>query len=288
MDQHFFRTPFCLSGNKQPIPNDSQPSGDVSYTDGFTLNYELPDGDPGSKDVPRQESNELYFAITENIQQYQTVGTPEWITAADNDGVNFPYPAGARVRYDAGGGAITYISQIDLNTSTPGDNADWFVEGARVGETIFWDGPNAPAGRWLLKDGAAVSRTIYAALFAIYGETYGPGDGVTTFNLPDDRGLFPRVTANGSVNDPDRATRSNRGDGVTGDNVGTLQGFEVQAHNHPFVSGDRTTREGGGGNDWGNDDSGSSLFRLNSASTANRGGSETRPINKYFTTYVGY
>lgn len=45
----------------------------------------------------------------------------------------------------------------------------------------------APTG-WLLCDGAAVSRTTYAALFAAIGTAYGTGDGTTTFNLPDLRG----------------------------------------------------------------------------------------------------
>lgn len=44
----------------------------------------------------------------------------------------------------------------------------------------------APAG-FLACDGAAVSRTTYAALFAALGTLYGPGDGATTFNLPDAR-----------------------------------------------------------------------------------------------------
>lgn len=39
---------------------------------------------------------------------------------------------------------------------------------------------------WL--EGATVSRTTYAQLFAIYGTTYGAGDGSTTFVLPDCRG----------------------------------------------------------------------------------------------------
>ena len=36
-------------------------------------------------------------------------------------------------------------------------------------------------------EGAEVSRTTYAALFEIYGITYGSGDGVSTFKLPDFR-----------------------------------------------------------------------------------------------------
>lgn len=43
----------------------------------------------------------------------------------------------------------------------------------------------APAG-WLVRDGAAISRTTYAALFAVIGTRFGAGNGTTTFNLPDD------------------------------------------------------------------------------------------------------
>jgi microcystin-dependent protein len=50
--------------------------------------------------------------------------------------------------------------------------------------------PTPPAG-WLLCDGAAVSRTTYSVLFAAIGIDYGPGDGSTTFNLPDYRGRAP-------------------------------------------------------------------------------------------------
>lgn len=52
-------------------------------------------------------------------------------------------------------------------------------------------GTSAPEG-WAMCDGSAVSRTEYAALFAVIGTTYGVGDGSTTFNLPDMRGEFLR------------------------------------------------------------------------------------------------
>jgi microcystin-dependent protein len=42
----------------------------------------------------------------------------------------------------------------------------------------------APSG-FLECDGSAVSRSTYAALFAVIGTTYGAGDGSTTFNVPD-------------------------------------------------------------------------------------------------------
>ena len=43
---------------------------------------------------------------------------------------------------------------------------------------------NPPAG-FLFCDGSAISRTMYADLFALIGTLYGSGDGSTTFNLPN-------------------------------------------------------------------------------------------------------
>lgn len=51
------------------------------------------------------------------------------------------------------------------------------------GQVIMFAGKSAPAGT-LLCNGAAVSRTTYAELFAAIGTLYGAGDGKTTFNLP--------------------------------------------------------------------------------------------------------
>lgn len=55
-----------------------------------------------------------------------------------------------------------------------------------VGAGMDYFGASAPDG-WLFRDGSAVSRTTYSALFTAIGTTYGAGNGTTTFNLPDDR-----------------------------------------------------------------------------------------------------
>lgn len=67
-----------------------------------------------------------------------------------------------------------------------------------------------PTG-WLVCNGAAVSRSTYAALFAAIGTTYGAGDGSTTFNLPDIRGYFVRGWDNGRGVDSGRVFGSNQG-----------------------------------------------------------------------------
>ncbi len=55
----------------------------------------------------------------------------------------------------------------------------------------------APPPGWLKRNGAAVSRITYAALFTAVGTQFGAGDGSTTFNLPDDRELVDRAWTDG-------------------------------------------------------------------------------------------
>lgn len=70
-----------------------------------------------------------------------------------------------------------------------------YVDSAATGSSppgalIMWPTDIAPSG-WLLCNGQAVSRTTYAALFAVIGTTFGAGDTTTTFNLPDYRDRMP-------------------------------------------------------------------------------------------------
>jgi microcystin-dependent protein len=62
-----------------------------------------------------------------------------------------------------------------------------------TGSVISYAGSTAPSG-WLLCDGAPLSTTTYASLFAIIGYTFGGSGG--TFNLPDLRGRFVRYDDN--------------------------------------------------------------------------------------------
>lgn len=64
------------------------------------------------------------------------------------------------------------------------------VEEMETGTVLGYGGASVPDG-YLLCNGAAASRITYAALFAVIGTAFGPGDGSTTFNLPDLRQRFP-------------------------------------------------------------------------------------------------
>jgi len=69
------------------------------------------------------------------------------------------------------------------------------------GSIIAFGGAAAPDAGWLLCNGADVSRSTYARLFAAISTAYGTGDGGTTFGLPDlrDRVLLGKGSNNGTV-----------------------------------------------------------------------------------------
>lgn len=177
-------------------------------------------------------------------------------------------------------GRVTFVYNLATNEWILTSGGGSVVTG-QIGETLIWDVDATPVGNWLRKTGAAVSRVTYANLFALYGVDYGIGDGVTTFNLPDDEGQTYRIQDNGKGVDPDAASRTDRGDGTTGDNVGTYQLDQFKAHNHTmsnsgsldnFIFGAGSQIRNGGSNQ----NSGTS------------GGNETRGKNKYVTAWVRY
>lgn len=66
-----------------------------------------------------------------------------------------------------------------------------------VGSITMWPTATAPS-QWLICNGSAVSRNLYAHLFSVIGTTYGAGDGSTTFNVPNFSGRVPRGVDGGT------------------------------------------------------------------------------------------
>ena len=111
--------------------------------------------------------------------------------------------------------------------------------GIPVGAITQFGGSTAPIG-WLLCDGAAVSQTTYASLFATIGTTYGaPGGG--NFNLPDLRSNVPVGYKSG---DSDFGTLGGKG----GEKTHTLSTAELASHAHQqqFSSGSTVNPAGVG------------------------------------------
>lgn len=99
------------------------------------------------------------------------------------------------------------------------------VRGVPVGTYIESACPTAPEG-YLLADGSAMSRTVYADLFAAIGTTYGAGDGSTTFNLPNRRDRM--ALAKGT-------TYSTLG-GTGGETAHILSISEMPSHTHQITA----------------------------------------------------
>lgn len=141
------------------------------------------------------------------------------------------------------------------------------------GEVSYFAMQNAPTG-WLKANGAEVSRSSYANLFAAIGTRFGTGNGSTTFNLPDLRGEFIRGWDDGRGVDSGRS-------------FGSFQADEFRSHNHPLIGNDRGT--------FGSQLYASGLFKDDAERVANdpdsigyRGGDETRPRNVALLACIKY
>ncbi|MBI4921849.1 MAG: tail fiber protein [Devosia nanyangense] len=151
-----------------------------------------------------------------------------------------------------------------------------FSSAIPIGGLIDYGGTSAPDTCWVFPYGEALSRTTYAALFAVLSTTYGVGDGSTTFNVMDLRG---RVTAG---QDDMGGTSANRlidtgGFSLNGDTLGdtggaethTLTEAEMPSHTHSITksfwhgtNGDGTAHPGWSDGDTGG---GSVAFTTTSA-----------------------
>ena len=138
-----------------------------------------------------------------------------------------------------------------------------------AGSVIYHAANTAPTG-FLKADGSTVSRSTYSDLFAAIGETYGAGDGSTTFLVPDLRGEFMRGW------DDSRGVDSGR-------SFGSAQDDAFQGHDH------RLPASSGGAGSYNYVFVGTGPFHTQNAKTTdimNRSGSgtartasETRPRN---------
>jgi microcystin-dependent protein len=152
---------------------------------------------------------------------------------------------------------------------------------APSGAMSMFGGSVVPTG-FLECNGAAVSRTTYAALLAAIGTTFGVGDGSTTFNVPDMRGYFARGWDHGRGIDAARALGSTQAD----DNLSHNHTASVTDPGHVHLmtnQGSQSANSTGGG--VGTHNGADSSFNTNSATTGitvtntASGGTEARPKN---------
>ena len=127
------------------------------------------------------------------------LGTPGTITASSTNAVQ---AAGHTHAIDTA--SLTVAGVVQLSSATDSTAVNMAATPAAVraamqaasqatptGTIAYFAGDSAPAG-WLKANGAQVSRSVYADLFAAISTRFGAGNGSTTFTLPDLRGVFLR------------------------------------------------------------------------------------------------
>jgi len=186
-------------------------------------------------------SNETYFEANpdgnvklyhDNSPKVTTSSTGATVTgtiSADAADIDDFVSVGSNIHL-GNAGIITATSFVGNGANLTG------IVAIPTGAIMAWPTESIPSG-FLKCQGQAIARSTYSDLFSAIGVIYGAGDGSSTFNIPDYRGEFLRGRAEGSGNDPDRGSRTNRGDGNGGDNVGTKQDYAVVNHSHGNNSG---------------------------------------------------
>jgi phage-related tail fiber protein len=164
---------------------------------------------------------------------------------------------------------------VELDAPPVGDGQRYQVPddlGIPAGAVLPFAGSVAPAG-WLKANGQAISRAGYPKLWAwakVSGNLaateaakqagqFGPGNGSSTFTLPDLRGEFIRGLDDG------RGIDSGRG-------AGTGQASSLEAHTHPIAP---SVSSPGSGTTPGL----ASGYFVGNQNTGSTGGTETRPRN---------
>lgn len=204
-------------------------------------------------------------------------------TTASSNGVTVSAPSALAANYTITWPSGAPASTLPVSMDTSGNLSAAAITFAQLaaavqqalnpsGSIIAYGGASAPAG-YLICDGSAVSRTTYSALFSAIGTANGIGDGSTTFNVPDCRGMFLRGVTGASANDPDASSRTAVNGGNSANNVGSVQGFQIQSHIH--------NQGAGSGGSLGIPQANNGITPF--TNTTATGGDETRPINIYVT-----
>lgn len=184
----FIRFPWATTGDRTPVPFDTDPGGAVTYAQGFGPDYEIAPGDPGWKPVPRPETNAYLYDITDNIRQYQFNGVPDWYPATDNNGIAISYPVNAMVRRSN----TVWRSIIANNTVEPGtDLTAWVPDDPFSLSTL--EASNAEVAAGVLGTKVITPRRLAAGVQRApwtYSAAGGTVDAITATLAPAPAALF--------------------------------------------------------------------------------------------------
>tara|TARA_R110000772_G_scaffold22165_1_gene60195 strand:+ start:929 stop:1606 length:678 start_codon:yes stop_codon:yes gene_type:complete len=157
-------------------------------------------------------------------------GTGTYTLASPNNNAShtltLPVATGTLLTSTGDGSGLTALTSANLTGALPAIDGSALTGitgsgGTPTGAVIYHAANSAPTG-FIKANGAALSRTTYADLFAVIGIVFGAGDGSTTFNVPDLRGEFLRGWADGGTVD-------------SGRNFGSAQADAYKEHRHTLL-----------------------------------------------------
>jgi microcystin-dependent protein len=251
----------------------------------FTGNVGVPAGSVSSLPIRRSDDTNtgIYFSAADTLD-IATGGTRR--AHFDSNGITIRDRKALRLRDTSNSNFVALqapanvASDITLTLPDSDGNANDVLQSDGSGNLSFTALPQAvPTGsvhlmatttvpsEYLKCNGAAVSRTTYAALFAIIGTTWGAGDGSSTFNVPDLRGEFVRGWDDSRGVDSGRSFASfqHSNNGAHSHSTTANTTISPAAHNHVFPGDDQFANANGVGG-WSNRTSGSFNYDAKSQS----------------------
>jgi microcystin-dependent protein len=201
-----------------------------------------------------------------------------------------PAPLGSLYINENGGSNTSfYIKESEGSSSSGWTPACTVYSTTMPAGTIYAYGGTTVPTDFLLCDGSAVSRTTYAELFSAISTAWGVGDGSTTFNVPDLRGMFLRGEGTHGTQ-----TMAN-GSAFDGGAVGDYVADKMQGHYHYQYVYDNT-RAISAGASWNGDTTGGAKSTENTTTGVKspktdgtngtpRTGTETKPVS-YSIKYI--
>jgi microcystin-dependent protein len=233
-------TPTISLPSGQVIDTAKIPGGSIANFAPYA-NARLQDVSPGNSyhSTVRPSSTTTFVLQYPSTQTF--TGTAPLLPAAVAQNAPFTWASGDFIEIELND--VPIVGFTASNIIAPEEVLDF------TGAVFYVGSSTCPAGS-LDADGAAISRTANARLFAKIGTTFGVGDGSTTFNKPDLRGIFVRGVGSQTFGS----------ETYTG-TLGTKQNDNLQSHTHnipdtggtmsngslgtKFWRGLTTTQEGG-------------------------------------------
>lgn len=174
-----------------------------------------------------------------------TAGNVSGIVAVANGGTGAATLAANNVLLGNGTTALQTVAPGTAGNVLTSNGTTWQSAAAPLavpsGAITMWPTATAPSG-WLLADGTAVSRTTYAALFAIIGTVFGAGNGSTTFNLPNYTDRMPIGSGNSYLT----GATGGSADAIVVSHTHTFTGNALGTHSHSASAGAFVQNAAGG------------------------------------------